>query len=177
MLPTTGIWLIPCQPSEISILSAHSTWKKFIVSEDIQGGFVPDENNYVYDIAFGNMEHHVPMPIAVGDYASGVYHDSIIYYIGGFDGGADQNIVQIYDTYNDTWSNGTPTIGTPTSGYAEEWTGIKLFMLAVTQVNGGPVDEAYQELLIPANPANITWTALPPISRRSCIQTCSRYSV
>lgn len=160
---TNNWYLINPMPTAKYQFSAHTVRGKIYCIGGYSSGFVPDENNYVYDIALGTWSTMSPMPIAVGDYASGVYHDSIIYYIGGFDGGADQNIVQIYDTYNDTWSNGTPTIGTPTSGLRGGMNGNQIIYVGgYSQVNGGPVDEAYQGTVDPANPANITWTALPP---------------
>lgn len=158
-----GVWNASNpMPSPKYQFSAHTVRGKIYCIGGYSTGFAPDENNYVYDIAAGTWSTHAPMPIAVGDYASGVYHDSIIYYIGGYDGGGDQNIVQIYDTYNDTWTNGTSTIGTPASGLRGGMNGNQIIIAGgYSQINGGPVDEAYQGLVDPANPATITWTSIP----------------
>ena len=150
-------------PSPKYQFSAHTVRGKIYCIGGYSAGFAPDENNYVYDIAGGTWSTMTPMPIAVGDYASGVYHDSIIYYIGGYDGGSDQNIVQIYDTYNDAWTNGTPSIGTPASGLRGGMNGNQIIYAGgYSQTLAGPVDEAYQGIIDPANPSSITWTAIPP---------------
>ncbi len=160
----TGLWnTANPMPSPKYQFSAHTVRGKIYCIGGYSAGFAPDENNYVYDIAGGTWSTMTPMPIAVGDYASGVYHDSIIYYIGGYDGGSDQNIVQIYDTYNDAWTNGTPSIGTPASGLRGGMNGNQIIYAGgYSQTLAGPVDEAYQGIIDPANPSSITWTAIPP---------------
>lgn len=159
----TGLWnAANPMPSPKYQFSAQTVRGKIYCIGGYSTGFAPDENNYVYDIAAGTWSTLTPMPIAVGDYASGVYRDSLIYYIGGFDGGGDQNLVQIYDTYTDTWTNGTQTIGTPTSGLRGAINGNQIiFVGGYSQINGGPIDEAYQGVIDAANPTSITWTALP----------------
>src|SRR6185503_13759290 len=73
----------------------------------VAGGYNPPfygiGNNQIYDIATDSWTDGTPMPIPVGDYAMGVYKDSLIYFFGGFDFNyfLDYSDVQIYDPLND----------------------------------------------------------------------------
>ena len=100
------------------------------------------------------------MPQPVGDYVSGVYNDSLIYFIGGYDGTSDLNAVQIYNPATNSWSMGTPKPGTAVSGFRG---GIYNNYIVVTcgysQTLQGAIDEtwigqiavSYTHLTLPTN--------------------------
>lgn len=159
----TGFWTsAPAMPTAKYQFSAHTVNRKIYCIGGYSSGFVPDENNYVYDIDAGTWSTMTPMPTAVGDYASGVYRDSLIYFIGGYDGGGDQNGVQVYNTYTDVWSLATSKTNTATSGLRGAINGNQIVIAGgYSQLNGGPVDEAMIGTIDPSNPLNITWQSLP----------------
>jgi|HubBroStandDraft_5_1064220.scaffolds.fasta_scaffold18952_4 hypothetical protein len=90
---------------------------------DAQGGqttvsdlnvFVPIENRYYRG-------KDIPVPVA--DAVVGLFRDRYIFLIGGWSAAAGSKgeavtNVQIYDTDNDTWMQGTPIPGTPVFGHA-----------------------------------------------------------
>lgn len=126
-------------------------------------GFTPGDNNDIYDIATNTWSTGAPMPVPSGDYAIGVYNDSLIYYIGGYSGSADLNTVQIYDTYTNTWTTGTDKLGTATSGLRGGINGNSIVVVGgYNQTLSGEIDEAALGVIDPANPGNITWSALAP---------------
>jgi hypothetical protein len=125
------------------------------------GGFTPDANSYIYTPSTGAWTSGSAMPTPVGDYASGVYHDSLIYFIGGYSG-ADENLVQIYNTVTDTWSSGTPTIGTAAAGLRGGIYQDKIVIAGgYSQSLGGEIAEAYIGTIDAVNPNLISWAALP----------------
>ena len=162
MLPTTGIWLIPCQPRNINSQRTHSTWKNLLYGRIFKWIRSWWKQLCVRYRAW-NMEHHVSDANCCREIMLPVYI-TILSSITL----ADLTAARIRTLFRSMIRIMIPgrmelrQLVHRLPGYAEEWTGIKLFMLAVTQVNGGPVDEAYQGTVDPANPANITWTALPP---------------
>lgn len=130
------------------------------------GGFTPDSANYIYDPSTDSWTPGQYMPVAVGDYASGVYNDSLIYYIGGLyqtSGGLlrDTNLVQIYDTYNDTWTTATSMPGTKSSGLRGSIYNDKIVVAGgFVQLLGGNIRQARIGTIDAANPSLITWTAI-----------------
>jgi hypothetical protein len=136
--------------------AAHGN--KIYVAGGYNPNFVPIADNQIYDIGTSTWTTGAPMPTPVGDYALGVYNDSLFYYIGGYDGAGDQDMVQIYDPAWDSW-----TTGTPISGAAAGWRGgISGNKIVVTggynQVAGSTLATTYIGDIDPSNPANITWT-------------------
>lgn len=91
-----------------------------------QGNSLPMRDSYIYDYTTDNWSLGAPMPIPVGDYASGVYADSLIYFIGGFNGASDVNDVQIYNPATDSWTVGTATTGTAVAGLRGSIAGDKI---------------------------------------------------
>ena len=87
---------------------------------DSQGGettvsdltvFVPVENRYY---------RGKDIPVPVDDAVVGVFRDRYIFLIGGWSSAKNDAVrnVQIYDTYNNTWMQATPSPGTPVFGHA-----------------------------------------------------------
>ncbi|MCX6275444.1 MAG: T9SS type A sorting domain-containing protein [Bacteroidetes bacterium] len=160
----------PDMPTGKYQFSANTVGYKIVCAGGYSSGFTPDPNTYVYDISTSLWTVMAPMPIPVGDYASGVYRDSLIYYIGGFDGIQDQDIVQVYDVVNDTWSSASVKPGTPVDALRGAINMDKIVVVGgYSQSLGAPVSEAYIGAIDALNPLNITWTALPdyPAGRAS----------
>jgi photosystem II stability/assembly factor-like uncharacterized protein len=143
--------------------SMHNVKNKVYTAGGYTGGFTPSAATYVYDFSTNNWSSKAPMPQPVGDYASGVYLDSLIYFIGGYSGSANVNAVQIYDPSTNTWTSGTPKPGMATAGLRG---GIYNDLIVVTggysQAIQGTVDEAWLGQIDANNPSVITWQALPP---------------
>jgi subtilisin-like proprotein convertase family protein len=141
--------------------SAQRVGDKIYCAGGYSTGFVPDTNTYIYDVINNTWANGALMPTPVGDYASGVYMDSLIYYIGGYSG-ADENIVQIYNTFTDTWTTGTTKLGTAAGGLRGGINGNKIVTVGgYNQTLASELDEAYLGDIDPIDPTQITWTALP----------------
>ncbi|MEO5571363.1 MAG: kelch repeat-containing protein, partial [Bacteroidia bacterium] len=142
--------------------SVQKAGNKFYAAGGYNPNFSPVADMYIYDIAGGTWSSGAPMPVAVGDYASGVYADSLIYYIGGYSG-LDENLVQIYNTITDTWTSGTIKPGTATSGIRGGINGDKIVVVGgYNQVLATSISDAYIGAIDATDPSIITWTLLPP---------------
>lgn len=161
----SGTWTAsPSMPSEKYQFCAHTVGTKIVCAGGYLTGFTPDPNTYVYDIAQGTWSTQAPMPTPVGDYASGVYKDSLIYYIGGFDGlnGVDVNLVQVYDVYNNTWNMATSKPGTEVDALRGSINMEKIVIAGgYSQVNQGPIADAYLGVIDISNPLLINWNSIP----------------
>ncbi len=159
----TNSWISsPDMPTGKYQFSANTVGHQIVCAGGYSIGFTPDPNTYVYDISTALWTVMASMPIPVGDYASGVYMDSLIYYIGGFDGTADQNIVQVYDVANDTWSSASVKPGTAVDALRGAINMDKIVIAGgFSQTLGQPIAEAYIGAIDAANPLSITWTTLP----------------
>jgi photosystem II stability/assembly factor-like uncharacterized protein len=160
---TTGnLWsTLPPMPNGKFQFSTQKAGNKLYACGGYNPNFTPVGEMFIYDLSLNTWSTGTPMPVPVGDYASGVYADSLIYYIGGYSG-QDESIVQIYNTNTDSWSMGTAKPGTPTSGLRGGINGDKLVVVGgYSQVLGGSVDEANIGAIDPANPSQITWSPLP----------------
>lgn len=125
-------------------------------------GFTPDGSMQIYDITNDSWSSGAAMPIPVGDYAAGVYADSLIYYVGGYSG-QDQNAVQIYNTFSNAWTIGTSKPGTAVAGLRGDINGSTIVITGgYSQTLGGPVADSYTGTISAANPNNITWAPIAP---------------
>ena len=92
----------------------------------IFGGYTVDEdgserslpNVDIYDPIGNSWTAGVPMPIAVDDAVSGVWRDSLIYLVSGWDNRDNVSDVQVYDPAADAWRLGTRIVGPPVFGHA-----------------------------------------------------------
>ncbi|MFI5219858.1 MAG: T9SS type A sorting domain-containing protein, partial [Bacteroidia bacterium] len=142
--------------------SAQRVGNKIYASGGYSAGFTPDANTYIYDLTNFSWSNGAPMPTPVGDYAVGTYNDSLIYYIGGYNGAGDVNEVKIYNTFTNTWSVGTSKLGTATAGLRGGIVGDKIVVVGgYSQILGGQVAEAQIGTINAANPNTINWVALP----------------
>jgi hypothetical protein len=143
--------------------SAHNVNGKIYCSGGYTAtSFTASPLTYIYNIASNTWSAGTVMPTAVGDYASGVYRDSLIYYIGGYGSTGDVNSVKIYNTYTNTWSTGTPKPGTACAGLRGAINGNTIIVAGgYSQSLGSTIAEAYIGTIDAINPTSITWNPLP----------------
>ncbi|MEP7169279.1 MAG: T9SS type A sorting domain-containing protein [Bacteroidota bacterium] len=142
--------------------SAQKAGDNIYCAGGYSGGFTADPLNYFYNLSSGIWNSGPPMATPVGDYASGVYMDTLIYFIGGFDGASDQNIVQIFNTVSNTWTTGTDKPGTAVSGLRGSINGNTIIVAGgFSQLLFAEVADAYIGVIDAVDPTIITWTALP----------------
>jgi hypothetical protein len=158
-----GSWgVMPAMPNGKFQFSLQKAGNKLYAAGGYNPNFVPVPDMYIYDITAGTWSNGAPMPVPVGDYASGVYADSMIYYIGGYSG-VDENVVQIYNTISDTWTTGTVKPGTATAGLRGGINGDKIVIVGgYNQTLGNSIADSYIGAIDAADPTQITWTLLPP---------------
>lgn len=158
----TSQWLTQAPMDSVRYqFSAQTVNGKIYAIAGYKGGFTPESTTGIYDIITDTWSNGTDIPIPVGDYASGVYNDSLIYVIGGFDGAGDINSVQVYDIANDTWSAATPKPGIATAGLRGGVSGNKIVVAGgYSQTGGAPISDAYLGTINPANPLQITWSAI-----------------
>ena len=157
---STDEWIAASPMYAETVLAGTARVKDFIY---VMGGFDFQINAQadmrIYDLTFDSWSLGSPMPTPAGDFAFGVYNDSLIYCIGGIAGLDEEllNVVQIYDPAHDTWTNGTSL---PLAGYSMRGGIIGNTIL----ISGGFYDgigstaRTYLGEINPSDPANITWT-------------------
>jgi len=158
----TNLWSSgAAMPSEKYQFSALRAGNKIVCAGGYAVQFTPDAATYIYDIATGTWSTGAPMPTPVGDYASGVYHDSIIYYIGGYDGGTSISDVQFYNVNTNTWNTATAKSGDAVYGLRGGVVGDKIIVAGgFSVITGTTTAAAYQGLIDPNFPTQITWTSI-----------------
>ncbi|HKR06506.1 MAG TPA: T9SS type A sorting domain-containing protein [Bacteroidia bacterium] len=155
--------LAPAMPSVKYQFSAQKAGNNIYCAGGYTFNFAPDPITYFYNLPGGTWNVGPSMLVPVGDYASGVYMDTLIYYIGGYDGTADQNIVQVLNTVTNIWSTATAKPGTAVAGLRGSINGNTIIIAGgFSQILFAEVADAYIGIIDPANPLNITWNALPP---------------
>ncbi|WP_144211433.1 Kelch repeat-containing protein [Shewanella donghaensis] len=65
-------------------------------------------DNYRFDISANEYQRIADMPVAVDDTAASVYQQRYVYLFGGWHNDGNVNLVQVYDTQTDTWSQASP---------------------------------------------------------------------
>ncbi|WP_445945325.1 Kelch repeat-containing protein [Shewanella sp.] len=78
----------------------------YTVAEDHQELSTAD--NYRFNIQDLRYQRIADMPVAVDDSAAASYQDRYIYLFGGWHQDGNVNLVQVYDTHTDTWSQASP---------------------------------------------------------------------
>ena len=111
--------------------------------------------NEAYDVMNRTWSRKAPLPVPTMGIYSTVYYSGKIYVIGGFDGTAVRNLVQIYDPATDSWSAGAP-MPTPRSNLVAGICG--QYIYAIGGYNGSSnlaTNEAY-------DPVSDKWIAGQP---------------
>lgn len=102
------------------------------------------------------------IPVPIDDHVQCVYKDSLIFIVTGWSNTTNRPEVQIYDTYNDTWSLGTST---PNTGYFKVF-GASGYIIGDTLYYHGGTTAGFsftaqpfmrKGYIDPNDPTNITW--------------------
>ncbi|MEM9058661.1 MAG: galactose oxidase, partial [Pseudomonadota bacterium] len=139
----------------------------YTVAEDHSEVSVPS----VHRIAPGSdaFEPRTAMPVPVDDTVALVYRDRFIYLVSGWHDYGNVNLVQRYDSVNDSWDQATPFPGTAVFGHAGGIVGDSLVIcdgVGIETASSGPrrfvpVDACYLGRIDAQNPRRIEWHRLP----------------
>jgi N-acetylneuraminic acid mutarotase len=88
----------------------------YTVAVDHSEVSVPDV--YSFDVIKNSFQHLSAMPIPVDDSVALPYQQRYIYLISGWHNDGNVNLVQVYDTQTNAWSQGSPFPGKPVFGHA-----------------------------------------------------------
>jgi N-acetylneuraminic acid mutarotase len=108
------------------------------------------------------------MPVAVRDAVAGVYRDRYIYVMGGLSQTGPSNQVQVYDTEEKKWLQGTASPGAPVFGHAGTVVGNTIIYVDGAKKNPGggkpgyvASDECWMGRIDHHDPKKIEWAKLP----------------
>lgn len=73
---------------------------------------------HAFDPVTGVFEQRQPIPVPVDDAAALAYQDRYVYLISGWHDYGNVNLVQLYDTLTDSWTQATPIPGKAVFGHA-----------------------------------------------------------
>jgi N-acetylneuraminic acid mutarotase len=126
---------------------------------------VPDVNAYLPDSH--RWYRGEDMPVGVDSAVIGLDHDHYVYLIGGRSKNGPVNNVQVYDIEKNTWSQATPSPGTPVFGHAggvAEGTIVIVDGAKKNPAGSGFVasDECWIGHIDRKDPTKIEWKKLPP---------------
>ena len=163
-MPVNNSWApintIPKMPKGAFLASAATVKNKIYITGGYNPNFSPINNNQIYDPFSNSWSNGFSMSSAVGDYAIGVFNDSIIYYFGGYSGSLYRNIVQLFVPSSFTWIPGTSI---PVTGAS--WRGgiirNKIVITGGTNSTSNALVATYIGTIDPANPYIITWAQGP----------------
>lgn len=117
----------------------------------------------VYDPQTDQWQVGPPLPVPVGDCASVVMGDSLLYLIGGANSGRDFSVVQVYNVRTQLWATASDKPGKAGGGI--RGAGTKQGQLFVAggydQTNRQATDEAWVGTVNTQNPAQISWVPFP----------------
>ena len=99
-LPLSNTWMPSNTTARmikgVTNASAATVQNKIYIAGGIDNTFNAVNNNQIYNPASNSWSSGFALPIAVSDYAIGVYKDSLIYYMGGYNGSTDVKSVQLF---------------------------------------------------------------------------------
>ncbi len=148
---------IPTSRTQITPIQAND---KIYVIGGYGGSFSPVTNVDIYDIMTDTWTTGTALPSAVGDYGAFLYQDSLIYIVGGYSGSVDVNTVQIYNINSNSWTTGTAKTGTAVSGGRAGVSGNTIVFVGGYNQTFGQLADSYTGEIDPADPMQITWTAI-----------------
>lgn len=127
------------------------------------GNEISSDRVHIYDPATDSYESDgSPLPVPIDDHVQCVYKDSLIFVVTGWSNTTNRPEVQIYDTYNDTWTLGTST---PNTGYFKVF-GASGYIIGDTLYYHGGTTAGFsftaqsfmrKGFIDPSDPTNITW--------------------
>jgi hypothetical protein len=155
--PVTESWttLAPIPDAIARIDAATSQWNRSIY---ICGGYNGSifDSNHIYDLSANNWTLGNSMPFGRCSGGQVIYGDSLIYYLGGFDGTGPSDEVQIFNTYTNSWTTGTPLLKSWMMG------GVAITGDSIWIIGGyftSPDTNLYCGIIDPANCESISWFA------------------
>lgn len=119
-------------------------------------GTTPIGNTQVYDPGMNTWGNGFSMSSPVGDYAIGVFNDSIIYYIGGYSGSLYRNLVQLFVPSGFLWIPGN-TLPIGVAGCRGGIIGNKIVVTGGNTAFSTLSGATFLGDIDPANPYIITW--------------------
>jgi N-acetylneuraminic acid mutarotase len=139
------------------------------------GGYTVDPDGHevsVSDVdqfiaASASYSARAPMPIPVDDAVGGVWRDRYIVLVSGWSNTDNVADVQLYDTQEDSWSQGTPIIGAPVFGHGGAVAGDTIVYCggaAVDQTKSPPYflqEDCFAGTLDGDNIGSIDWRTIP----------------
>ncbi len=123
-----------------------------------------------FHVPTGQYSQRRPMPIPVDDAVALVYQRRYIYMVSGWHDLGNVNLVQVYDTAEDTWTQATPYPGVPVFGHAGGLVGNTMVIadgVGIEVSTSGRrrfvmVGDAYIGRIDDKNIRRIAWHRLPP---------------
>lgn len=107
-----------------------------------------------------------PIPVPIDDHVQAVYRDSLIFVVTGWSNTGNVPDVQIYNTYTNSWSVGTPVPNSSNYtafGASGEILGDTLYYFGgAGGFNFGPKKRLRKGYINPEDPTNITWSIETP---------------
>jgi N-acetylneuraminic acid mutarotase len=137
----------------------------YTVAEDGRERTLPDVA--IFNPGTGRWRQGSPILEPVDDAVSGIWRDSLIYLISGWQDRDNVRDVQIYDPATDSWQQATPIPGTPVFGHAGGVVGDVIVYLDGVRRNAGGqpryeiVTESWQGQIDENSPTKISWSRLP----------------
>jgi len=173
----SGTWeAIEDIPNPIPVIAAGASTVNGLIY--IIGGYTVSQNDsetsvndvHIFDPQLnGFISAGAPTPVAIDDHVQCVYRDSLIYVVTGWSNNTNVNNVQIYDTYNDVWLEGTSLLNNNdyrVFGGSGEIIGDTLYYIGGARLGTNfPLGSVLRKGFInPLDPTEITWTAETMIS-------------
>lgn len=125
------------------------------------------ESVHRFDLTSTSWREVAPMPVPVDDTLSAVYAERYIYLVSGWHDSGNVNLVQVYDTRNDSWFQATPFPGRPVFGQAGGIAGDTLLVCGGVYVRTtrqarefAPEQSCLRGDIRPADPARIDWRSV-----------------
>lgn len=159
-MPVNNAWspsnLIGKMVKPAYLASAATVKNNIYVAGGYNIGLTPVNNTQVFDPVFNTWGNGFSMSSPVGDYAVGVFNDSIIYYIGGYSGSVYRNTVQLFVPSGFLWIPGN-NLPTAAAGLRGGIIGNKIVVTGGFNANGN-IASTFVGDIDPANPYIISWT-------------------
>ena len=133
------------------------------------GAEVSSPEVFIIDPVERTYKRRADIPRPVDDTVAIPYANRYIYLVSGWHDTGNVSEVQLYDTWEDTWTRATDFPGVPVFGHAGGGSGNTLVIVGGVGVLGkkdgkrqfGAIDQAWKGKINPADPTVIDWQPLP----------------
>lgn len=130
-------------------------------------------DNYRFDLNTKQYIRIADMPVAVDDTTVAVYQDQYIYLFGGWHNTGNVNLVQVYDTKQNSWQQATPIPAPAVFGQTVAMVGNELVLCDGVKVSAqlnarrqyAPSPECLYGKINPENHLDIAWQKVPHFSQ------------